>query len=328
MKIIYTILAHNQPKLLKQLVEKLNSENVYFIIHIDKKIDIQPFLLPKEFDNVIYLCDNERISTIWGDISCTNAVLNMFKKANELLNNEEGYCVLLSGVDYPTKSNDYIKSFFNKEFPMDFYACHVIESKKKYSGFEKLCINNFCNYWVSFENTRFKLEIKPRRFIRPRCCSLKECFIIFPKILKKHFEILHLFLFGSRKNPYYILQNNKEHKFCITSETWIALSSITVKKLVEFHDNNKVFFDRAKYIHCTEESLLQNIVYSFNTSRKDFLTDTKRKNGGASVDLDDGDLDFIKSSINKEDKLFVRKLNENNCEEIFSVLNGGINCLI
>ncbi|HAP7932304.1 TPA: glycosyl transferase, partial [Enterococcus faecium] len=43
MKICYLILAYNDIGNLKRLVNRLN-ENAVFIIHIDKKTDIEPFI--------------------------------------------------------------------------------------------------------------------------------------------------------------------------------------------------------------------------------------------------------------------------------------------
>ena len=43
-KLAYIILAHKYPSLLSRLVNKLNSQNVGFFIHIDKNIDVKPFI--------------------------------------------------------------------------------------------------------------------------------------------------------------------------------------------------------------------------------------------------------------------------------------------
>ncbi|HAP7946407.1 TPA: glycosyl transferase, partial [Enterococcus faecium] len=55
MKICYLILAYNDIGNLKRLVNRLN-ENAVFIIHIDKKTDIEPFIEAfKSYDNVEFL---------------------------------------------------------------------------------------------------------------------------------------------------------------------------------------------------------------------------------------------------------------------------------
>lgn len=52
LKICYLILAYNDIGNLKRLVNRLN-ENAVFIIHIDKKTDIEPFIEAfKSYDNV------------------------------------------------------------------------------------------------------------------------------------------------------------------------------------------------------------------------------------------------------------------------------------
>ena len=113
MKIAYIIHAYKLPSQLVRMVNSLTSPNVYFFIHIDKKIDILPF--EKAFadvrtKNIIWV---EREFSNWGTINSVKAVLNGLKQA---LDSDEyfEYFYCLSGQDYPIKSKTFIEDFFKK----------------------------------------------------------------------------------------------------------------------------------------------------------------------------------------------------------------------
>lgn len=81
MKICYLILAYNDIGNLKRLVNRLN-ENAVFIIHIDKKTDIEPFIEAfKSYDNVEFLCNKNRVKIYWGGFSIVQAEINLVKRA-------------------------------------------------------------------------------------------------------------------------------------------------------------------------------------------------------------------------------------------------------
>ena len=107
MKIAYLILAHNNMKHLERLIEALNDDEVSFFIHIDKKVNM-PALI-KRYSNVKIL--ENRFDVKWMGYSMVEATLSMLETAYNS-NDCYDYFILLSGVDYPIKSNQYIKSFF------------------------------------------------------------------------------------------------------------------------------------------------------------------------------------------------------------------------
>src|SRR5688572_20607201 len=108
MHINYILLAHQHPLQLARLVEAVSADNTSFYIHIDQKIDWQPFrqALPGR-DNVHWL--QARHACTWGDSSIVKATLEALKRI--VAQKKEGYCVLLSGQDYPLRSNREIEAF-------------------------------------------------------------------------------------------------------------------------------------------------------------------------------------------------------------------------
>ncbi len=115
MKHAYLILAHNQFEVLELLVQKLDDERNDIYLHYDKKVKDLPRLKTKKAKLIVL---KDRVDIRWGHISMILAELLLLAEA--LGNGSYAYLHLLSGVDLPLKSQDYIHSFFEdhkgKEF--------------------------------------------------------------------------------------------------------------------------------------------------------------------------------------------------------------------
>jgi hypothetical protein len=119
MKHAYLIIAHHEFEVLKRLVKALDDNRNAVYIHFDKKITHLPVLTTDYAE--LYLLDN-RVNVKWGDVSQIEAELVLF--AESVKHGPYAYYHLLSGVDLPIKSQDFIHSFCGrqqgKEF-IDFY---------------------------------------------------------------------------------------------------------------------------------------------------------------------------------------------------------------
>lgn len=106
----YLIIAHNNFYILKKLIALIDDERNDIYIHIDKKT--------KNFkkDDFMNICKKsqvyfiKRISVYWGDYSQVQCELNLLKAA---IKGNYQYYHLISGVDLPIKSQDYIHDFFD-----------------------------------------------------------------------------------------------------------------------------------------------------------------------------------------------------------------------
>jgi hypothetical protein len=110
-RIGYLILAHRYPEQLLRLVNRLDGKNVVFLVHIDKKVadPVNTYLQSQFFTkkNVRFI---KRFTCHWAGFGIIQATLQGIKEAveNKI---EVDHLVLLSGQDYPIKSNDYINEF-------------------------------------------------------------------------------------------------------------------------------------------------------------------------------------------------------------------------
>lgn len=106
---IYFILAHNFPESVGKLVRKLQDKDTYFVIHVDKNYDIEPFSVAvSDIENCYFTPD--RFATSWGSFSLVEATLHAFKYIKDDLR-KQGRIVLLSGACYPIKSSGYIRDY-------------------------------------------------------------------------------------------------------------------------------------------------------------------------------------------------------------------------
>ena len=113
----YCIIAHNEPTILKRLVDQLDDYRNDIYILVDAKSDIGQFTdIQVNYSNLRFI-DN-RINILWGDFSQVRAELLILNEA--LSGGEYSYFHLLSGVDLCIKSQDHIHDFFNSNAGKEF----------------------------------------------------------------------------------------------------------------------------------------------------------------------------------------------------------------
>lgn len=111
----YLIIAHNEWGLLQTLLDCIDDERNDIFVHIDAKVKDLPELRVKNAG--LYII-GERIDVRWGDWTVCEAEYALFRAA--AAKGKYAYCHLLSGVDLPLKSQDYIHDFFGKNAGKEF----------------------------------------------------------------------------------------------------------------------------------------------------------------------------------------------------------------
>lgn len=132
MKFAYLILAHGSFELLKELLKAIDAPENDIYVHLDRKagdIDVAPFMDVVKYSKLIFI--RKRVNVKWGKISVVEATMNLMEEA---VIGDYDYLHLLSGVDFPIKSNGYIQHFFlehqGKEF-VGFSKVHTPEEMKR-----------------------------------------------------------------------------------------------------------------------------------------------------------------------------------------------------
>lgn len=122
MKHAYLILAHNEWELLRTLVSCIDDERNDIYIHIDAKVGSLPEVSVQKAG--LYFIE-ERVDVRWGDLSVVEAEYALFSEA--VKNGPYTYYHMLSGVDLPLKSQDYIHAFCDANQGKEFIGCTFTE---------------------------------------------------------------------------------------------------------------------------------------------------------------------------------------------------------
>ncbi len=124
-------MAHKAPGQLYRLINRLNDGASEFFIHIDKTVDFAPFEIIKAFGRIIHFV--ERVDSKWGSFGSVQASLNGLKAVKNL-GKKFDQIILLSGQDYPIKSNERINSFFSNSPHTVFMDYFSLPNYKKWPG--------------------------------------------------------------------------------------------------------------------------------------------------------------------------------------------------
>jgi hypothetical protein len=108
MRLAYLITAYHQPSHLHRLVCALEAQGSEFFVHVDKRVSIEPFERPLRGRHNVHFAKT-RFAVQWMGFSQVQSILHLLTEASA---KGFDYCVLLSGSDYPIKSNDHIRSFY------------------------------------------------------------------------------------------------------------------------------------------------------------------------------------------------------------------------
>ena len=109
MKSAYLIIAHDNFQVLQLLLDALDTKEVDFYLHVDKKVISIPNLSVNE--SCLYILE-ERIDVRWGDISQIETEFLLWKTA--YMKGPYQYYHLISGTHFPLKPVGTITSYFNK----------------------------------------------------------------------------------------------------------------------------------------------------------------------------------------------------------------------
>jgi hypothetical protein len=125
----YVILAHKNPLQLNRLIHSLCDGRSTFFIHIDKAADIVQFDNLKIWGNKINFVPREKTS--WASYRLVEAVLHGLNAVRS-----SGlpfqHVILLSGQDYPIKSNEFINRFTEANAGKTFIEYYCLPDNAKW----------------------------------------------------------------------------------------------------------------------------------------------------------------------------------------------------
>lgn len=285
----YIILVHRQPEQLTRLIDALDDGASTFYVHIDKKTPVHVFekILPR-----VTLIE-PREDGNWGEFGIVQATLNAFKQVIEHQKNFD-FISLLSGQDYPIKSNRDIDNFLanNKEKIFTAFLPFPIATWSGGGGFGRLNIYHYGN------------RLNPT-FIQK---WTGRAINFLPNRIK----------FLRRTPPKYIPN-------FYGSSQWFTLPTHAVRYILDFVSQHPTFVTFNKYSLLPDEFFFQtilcnssdpNIQHNLVNNNLRYIDWSGRKNQSPAI--------FGKEDLNElltTDALFARKFDENYDLEIFDLID-------
>lgn len=217
----YLIMAHNNFEILKRLLLLIDDKRNDIYVHIDKKVtkfNIREFEVLIHYSRIVFL---QEIDVKWGHVSQIQLEFLLFKSAYQ--RGVYSYYHLLSGVDLPLKSQDYIH---------DFFAAHT---STEFVGFTTPASAND-------EERVNKIHLFPKSF---RTADHKQKYIY--KIRKHFINIQKAIHYNHFKQPMVLMKG----------PTWVSITHELVGYLLS---KEKETLLQYKFSFCGDEFFLQTIV--------------------------------------------------------------------
>jgi len=291
MKIAYLILAHKNPQQLSRLINKLESRNTKIFIHIDKKSNIKQF---KRIISPYVKIIPQREDGKWGRIGLVKAMISGLKV---IAKEKFDYVLLLSGQDYPIKSNEVITQFFEINNGKSFMHYFPIPSKDLPNGGMDR-INRY----------HFNLG-KKRKFPR----------LNHPKTLKGKLlnSLFSIYFKTPRTFPDYL------KPYC--GSQWSSFHINAVRYVLDFLNEHPDYLKYHKYSHIPDEMFFQSILLNSTLAGDIIATDLrysdwKKPNMHLPAILKSEDFREILES----DQLFARKFDTQIDQKILDIIDSSI----
>ncbi|WP_026714570.1 beta-1,6-N-acetylglucosaminyltransferase [Flavobacterium daejeonense] len=213
--IAYLITAYHNYGHLEKLIRALQDTNVYFYIHIDKNSEMPTNL--NQFTNIKFI---KRHKVWWAGWSHQKAIFNLMAAA---VKDNYDYYALLSGSDYPIRSNEFL---YNK-----------LQQGGEFISIKEGFPSDLKRGWI----TNFYFDLFYRR---------KPNKPIWIKIL------LRL----EKKISLYFPKKNFPFKKVFFGPTWWILTHSTVRYILDFLNSNRHYERFFKNSFCCEEILIPTII--------------------------------------------------------------------
>jgi hypothetical protein len=242
MKFAYLILVHQNADQFIRMVQKLESDDSLFFIHVDKKADDRSFKKVAEHIDPRKIVWLKRRSVVWAGFNSIRVTLDGLKAIAQA-EAPIGYVTFISGQDYPIK-------------PVTAYHEHLKQSNgasfMQYSPMPRAHwanggLDRIHYYHILFPSIRFAfplisyLKIKLPYTQHPKWNLLKKIVRFLPATKKFPRKFIHGY------TPY-------------EGSNWFTFSIALVKDILKELEKDRSFYTYFKYTHHSDEIFFQTLV--------------------------------------------------------------------
>jgi hypothetical protein len=150
MRFAYLILAHKNIGQLRRLIRAISDEHVFVFVHIDRQSRISDFIDELDGLHRVIFCKHQK-QVSWGGFGMIEATLELMHTMYDY-GLQPDYVHLISGQDFPLRSNTEIVRFFNENRGMNFIETYTIPSSQLF----ELGLNRIRYYWYIEDEGYFK----------------------------------------------------------------------------------------------------------------------------------------------------------------------------
>jgi hypothetical protein len=315
MKLAYIILAYKDVEQVSRLIDRLRTNNSVFVIHVCKNArkNYKHDLIELQGDvHDMFFCKRENgMHFYWGLVQGTiNALQFLIDKKIEF-----DYVNLISGQDYPIKTNEEITDFFNKNKGKQFikywpfFPSEGSEFFENHPWGEHRQLYRIDRYNIKFSGRINPIpEIETGRYVDFPFWRTLKIFIFESKMHLKNQKWISEFLIFCLSR---ILPRRRKIPTSIDfygGKTWWSITKDCAEYIVNVNAKKNQYKDFFKYSLIPDESYFQTVI--MNSKFKDsVVNDYVREiiweggDGTHPITFQAKDIELLKNS----DMLFARK---------------------
>lgn len=239
-KIAILVLAHKNREQLTKLIREFDDLRFDVFVHIDAKSHMRMDVPIMKNSFCYILKRKECVPTYLNDFSLVDASINLIKAAQK--KDRYAYYVLLTGQDYPIKSNDIIYETLMNSYPTCWIDSYGLDDAYKHGMM-----------WV--ENVGHKRFSQRARRLAQKIVGAKFYYSHYGKIVKIPIIALDVLSNMFMPSPRKLVIKN-EFTYSAGSHFWM-LPDLAVNHIISVYDNNEKLSYVFKHSSAPEETYFQ-----------------------------------------------------------------------
>jgi len=242
MKFAYLIFVHQSPQQFIRLLQRLDTADSLFFVHIDKKTDVGEFkkvTTVVEERKIIWL---KRWNIVWGGFNSIKATLHGLEQVNNSAENIT-HVSFISGQDYPIKPVQEYHEFLKQKKDLSFLEYSPLPRPNwQNGGMDRI------EFYHIYFNT-FKIAFPLLTFLKTK----------LPHASQKKWNFLkkiapYLPSFQKLKRPF--IKGYKPYE----GSSWFTFSSSFVQDILQELERNQKFYRFFKFTQCSDEIFFQTLL--------------------------------------------------------------------